>query len=326
MLPGLKNLRFGILLVVLSLILAACSNGTTNETATAGEETEVSTTKVIQDQFGEVTIPTEPKNMLVLDSIYAEFLIEMGVTPQMVAFVPEIEPDYRAPYFEEHGVQMVQSEQYQFNYEQLLGLAPDLIIMRGAGMEQAVYDELSKIAPTLAMDTNYEMNLAMPKLAAIFNKTEEANQLLVEFDEKAKLAREKIANGIGDKTVLVLRVESDRYRFMGPKAANSSVFFYDTLGLNSPEVIKDSDVWFNPFSLEFLSEMNPDYIFLEDRSLKGYDTKQSMENLKESIVWTNLDAVKNDRVYPLKTSDFTSGVGPIGSVKLMDYVVEKLVP
>ncbi|WP_254438296.1 ABC transporter substrate-binding protein [Paenibacillus sp. DCT19] len=244
----------------------------------------------------------------------------------MVVFVPEIEPDYRAPYFEEHGVQMVQSEQYQFNYEQLLGLAPDLIIMRGAGMEQAVYDELSKIAPTLAMDTNYEMNLAMPKLAAIFNKTEEANQLLVEFDEKAKLAREKIANGIGDKTVLVLRVESDRYRFMGPKAANSSVFFYDTLGLNSPEVIKDSDVWFNPFSLEFLSEMNPDYIFLEDRSLKGYDTKQSMENLKESIVWTNLDAVKNDRVYPLKTSDFTSGVGPIGSVKLMDYVVEKLVP
>ncbi|WP_254438297.1 hypothetical protein [Paenibacillus sp. DCT19] len=80
MLPGLKNLRFGVLLVVLSLILAACSNGTTDETATVGEETEVSTTKVIQDQFGEVTIPTEPKNMLVLDSIYAEFLIEMGVT------------------------------------------------------------------------------------------------------------------------------------------------------------------------------------------------------------------------------------------------------
>ncbi|MDT0124260.1 ABC transporter substrate-binding protein [Paenibacillus sp. RRE4] len=207
---------------------------------------------------------------------------------------------------------------------QLLDLSPDLILTAGEGMEQGIYNELSKVAPTVALDANSEMDRAMPKLAAIFEKTKESEQILAKFDEQAKQAKEKIATAIGDKTVLVLRVEQNRYRYMGPKGGNSSLFFYDLLGLKSPEAIKDADVWFNPFSLEFLPEMNPDYIFLEDRTLKGYDTKESMENLKQSKIWANLKAVKNNHVFPLETSAFTSGVGPIGSVKLMDYVVEKL--
>jgi iron complex transport system substrate-binding protein len=170
------------------------------------------------------------------------------------------------------------------------------------------------------------MKQAMPKLATLFDKTEESAKVLAEFDEKAKQAQQKIAQAIGDKTVLVLRVEHNRYRFMGPKGGSSSVFFYDTLGLNSPEVIKDSTDWFSQFSLEFLPEMNPDYIFLEGRTLKGYDTKESMDNLKESKVWASLNAVKDNHVFPLKTSDFVTGVGPIGSAKLLDYVVGKLVP
>ncbi|MCK6075208.1 ABC transporter substrate-binding protein [Paenibacillus silvae] len=330
----------GILLLFAGLLLAACSGGATEETdagGTAVAGTEVTTgaeeavnvadeTKVVHDQFGEVTIPAHPKNLVVLNSIYAEYLIEMGITPQIVLYTPEVEAEYRPAYFKEHGVQIIEIEQYQMNYEQLLALSPDMLLTAGEGMEQSVYDELSKIAPTVALDSNSEMTRAMPKLAAIFDKSEKAASILTEFDEKAKQAREKIAAALGNKTVLVLRVEHDRYRFMGPKGGNSSIFFYNTLGLNSPEAIKDSTVWFNPFSLEFLPEMSPDYIFLEDRTLKGYDTKQSMENLKQSKLWKNLEAVKNDHVFPLKTSEFTSGVGPIGSVKLMDYVVEKLVP
>ncbi|GGH46736.1 ferrichrome ABC transporter substrate-binding protein [Paenibacillus silvae] len=330
----------GILLLIAGLLLAACSGGATEETdagGTAVAGTEVTTgaegavnvadeTKVVHDQFGEVTIPAHPQNLVVLNSIYAEYLIEMGITPQIVLYTPEVEAEYRPAYFKEHGVQIIEIEQYQMNYEQLLALSPDMLLTAGEGMEQSVYDELSKIAPTVALDSNSEMTRAMPKLAAIFDKSEKATSILTEFDEKAKQAREKIAAALGNKTVLVLRVEHDRYRFMGPKGGNSSIFFYNTLGLNSPEAIKDSTVWFNPFSLEFLPEMSPDYIFLEDRTLKGYDTKQSMENLKQSKLWKNLEAVKNDHVFPLKTSEFTSGVGPIGSVKLMDYVVEKLVP
>ncbi|HBU83502.1 MAG TPA: ABC transporter substrate-binding protein [Paenibacillus sp.] len=318
--------RFGMVLLVLSLVLSACSGTSNKEAGASTEDRGSNETKVVRDQFGEVTIPAHPQNMLVFDSIYAEYLIEMGVIPQMVIFVPEVEPEYRASYFEEHGVQMIEAEQYQYNYEQLLALSPDMIITVGEGMDKGAYDELTKIAPTVALESNSEMKQAMPKLATLFDKTEESVKVLAEFDEKAKQAQQKIAQAIGDKTVLVLRVEHNRYRFMGPKGGSSSVFFYDILGLNSPEVIKDSTDWFSQFSLEFLPEMNPDYIFLEDRTLKGYDTKESMDNLKESKVWASLNAVKDNHVFPLKTSDFVTGVGPIGSAKLLDYVVGKLVP
>lgn len=88
----------GIMLLAISIMLAACSSGTNEENTAAGtsstqtegeastteEAANESATKVVQDQFGEVTIPTHPQNLVVFDSIYAEYLIEMGVTPQIV--------------------------------------------------------------------------------------------------------------------------------------------------------------------------------------------------------------------------------------------------
>ncbi|MHA7964914.1 hypothetical protein ACX93W_12290 [Paenibacillus sp. CAU 1782] len=88
----------------------------------------------------------------------------------------------------------------------------------------------------------------------------------------------------------------------------------------------DPGYWFTPFSLEILPELNPDYIFLEKRTLKDYDASDSMTTLQESELWENLNAVKNNRVFPLITSDFIDGVGPICSSRLIDYVVGKLVP
>ena len=321
-----KLMRFGVLMLALGMALSACSGTSGKQEETAAEKTGSVATKVVRDQFGEVTVPVQPKNMLVLDSIYAECLIEMGVTPQLVSFVPEIEPEYREPYFNDHGVKRIAAEQYQYNYEQLLQLAPDMILLRGAGLEKDAYDDLTKIAPTVALDSNSEIEDAIPKLADIFDKKEEGSKVLAEYREKAGQTREKIAAAIGGKTVMVLRVEHNRYRYMGAKSSDSSAFFYQTLGLNSPEAIKDSTDWFNQFSLEILPEINPDFIFLEDRVLVGYDTTKSMKELKESKVWNGLEAVKNDRVFPLKTNDFTVGVGPVGSVRLMDYIAEKLAP
>jgi iron complex transport system substrate-binding protein len=177
------------------------------------------------------------------------------------------------------------------------------------------------------MDTTGDMEDAIPKFGEMFDKTAEADQILTEFNGKVEQAKAKIAEAIGDKTVLVLRVENDRYRYLGAKAPNSSSrFFYEKLGLHIPEIFKDSEDWFTPFSLEILPEIKADYIFLEQRMLEGSDATQSMKDLEANPLWKNMAAVKNGQVFPLKTSDFVQGVGPVGSALLMDYIVEKLVP
>lgn len=83
-------------MLVVCMMLAACSGGTTEENVAAGtagattegaasltdEAEDANRTKVVQDQFGEVTIPAHPQNLIVFDSIYAEYLIEMGLHPK----------------------------------------------------------------------------------------------------------------------------------------------------------------------------------------------------------------------------------------------------
>ncbi len=287
--------------MAVSLVLGACSSASnaanTGAEKAANEGTTANVSKTVHDTFGDVVIPAEPKNLLVTNSSYAEYLIEMGIVPQMVLMTFEVEPEYRAPYFEKHGVKMIESDQYQYNYEQLLALSPDLILTQGGGMEKTVYDELSKIAPTVALNTNSEMEAAMPLMAELFDKTAESAKVLAENEEKVEQAKTKIAQAIGDKTVLVLRVESTRYRYLGSKAGDSSKFFYQTLGLHIPEIFKDSEDWFTPFSLEILPDIKPDYIFLEERALKGYDASQSLKDLENNPLWQNMDAVKNGHVF-----------------------------
>ncbi|MEK3983609.1 ABC transporter substrate-binding protein [Paenibacillus sp. FSL K6-3166] len=324
----------GITLLV--FVLTACSKSAnkpeeaSTEQKVSNNQTNVSDdkeTRVVSDIFGEVTIPANPINILVTSSSYAEDLIEMGIIPQVSVVVPEIEPDYRTPYLEQHGVELISQTQYEYNLEQLLSLSPDMIITPGEGLDTKVYDELSKIAPTVALNAGVGVHDAVKELAVLFNKEAEADKLLTALDQKASEAKEKIHLAIGDKTVLVLRVEPSRYRYLGPKADDDvSEFFYKTLGLNSPEVTKDSDVWFTQFSLEILPDIKPDYIFLETRSMVDLDSSESLAELEKNPLWKSLKAVKNNDVFPIRTNDYIQAKGPIGTSKLIDYIVEKLVP
>ncbi|REK75170.1 ABC transporter substrate-binding protein [Paenibacillus paeoniae] len=314
--------------VVLAVILAACSSSSNTKEGTSAIEGDKgsSATKVVTDLFGEVTIPAEPKNLFVTSSTYAEYLIEMGIKPKYVLVVPELEPAYRASYFEENGVEMIPTAQYIYNFEQILSLAPDMIIVPGGGLEATAYEGLSKTAPTVALKGSNAMHSEMHELAILFDKKEEANKILAAFDEKAKAAKEKIAEAIGDKSVLVLRVEPERYRYLGPKADDEiSRFFYETLGLKSPEIFKDSTDWFTPFSLEILPDIKADYIFLEKRAMENYDSTDSLKQLEGNSLWRNMAAVKNKHVFPLNTNDYVQAKGPIGTSLLIDYIVEKLV-
>lgn len=321
-----KRLVFLLVTALLAVFFTACSNSTNQQEKSSVEDKQSNGPRVVKDMFGEVTMPTVSKNMLVTNSRYAEYLIEMGITPQMVFFIAEIEPAYRAPYFEKHGVKMIRHAQYELNYEQLLGLSPDLIVSQGEGLELNNYEALTKIAPTIAVDAGPGMYDAMPKLAKLFEKEEESAQALAIFDKKAAKAKEEIHQAIGDKTVFVLRVDPKQYRYLGSQAGESSKLLYQTLGLKIPEIFNDSKDWFTPFSLEILPDIKADFIFLEKRKMENYDSTDAMEALENNFLWKSMDAVKNNHVFELKTSDFIQGEGPVGSSLLVDYIVEKLVP
>ncbi|MDM5280756.1 ABC transporter substrate-binding protein [Paenibacillus silvae] len=319
-----------IVLTLTALALTACSN--TNTTQESGTEASVTETKgepatrVVKDTFGEVTIPAEPKNMLVLSPSYAENMIEIGVIPNAVTLVKEIEPEYRPKLFNEHQVKMIQVEQYEDNFELLIEESPDLIIAQGAAIDAKKYEALSKIAPTVAVDAGITIEEYVPALGKLFGKEKEAELALQKYSDKIEDTKQKLHNSIGDAKILVIRVEQKQYRVLGQeKDSPGSDMLYHKLGLNIPTKLKDNHDWFTPISLEVLPELDADYIFVEQRQMQNYSSEQSMKDLESSPLWQGMDAVKKGHVYPLKTADFVVGEGLIGYPLFMDYLVEKLV-
>jgi len=322
-----KTVQYTLLLLFV-LTLAACSTASKDNGSEArvnGNETEPAT-RVVKDVFGEVTIPTQPKNLLVLSSSYAENLIQIGVAPNMVTIVKEIEPEYRPKLFNEHNVKMIPTQQYAENLEVILDAAPDLIVAQGAAIDAVKYEALSKIAPTVAVEAGVSTDEIVLALGELFNKEKEAELALAKYREKIEDTKEKLHNAIGDEKILVLRVEQKQYRVLGTeKGSPGSDMLYTQLGLNIPTMLKDSDTWFTPISLEVLPGIDADHIFVEQRQMQNYSSEQSMKDLENSPMWKTMAAVKAGHVYPLKTADYVVGEGLVGSPLFLDYLVEKLV-
>lgn len=318
-----------IICTLVIVALTACStanqkNG--NEAnASAGAQSEP-TTRVVQDAFGDVSIPTAPKNMLVLSSNFAENMIEIGVIPNAVTLVKEIEPDYRPKLFNDHQVKMIPVEQYEDNFELIIEESPDLIIAQGGAIDAKKYEALSKIAPTVAVDAGNAIEEYVPALGKLFGKEKESELALQKYSEKIKDTKQKLHNAIGDAKILVIRVEQKQYRVLGQeKDSPGSDMLYHKLGLSIPTKLKDNNEWFTPISLEVLPELDADHIFVEQRQMQNYSSEQSMKDLENSPLWKGMDAVKKGHVYPLKTADFVVGEGLVGTPLFMDYLVEKLV-
>ncbi len=312
---------------------ASTGTGSGNEANHSGSEEEppaekqAGETHIYKGPLGEVAVPVQPKKLLVMNTRYAEYLIEMGVKPQFVVFMPLLEPEYRADYFTSHGVELIEYPQYEQNYELLLNLGPDLILAQGLGMDEAVYGQLSKIAPTVALDSGPSMDEAMPLLAELFGKEAEYEQAKSAFDAKVAKAKAQLAEALGDQTVMVLRVEPNQYRYLGQHAKmGSSQLLYTQLGLNTPPYLADAPDWFTSLSAEVLPEVAPDYIFIEQRAAEGMDSTESWNQLMESSLWKGLKAVKEGKVFPLATNDFVQGEGPVGYSRLIDYIVSSLIP
>lgn len=325
----MKKIIQYLLMVVVVFALAACSNTAKEEdkTSQAKENKTEDTTKVIKDAYGDVTIPKEPKNMLILQTNYAENLIEIGVKPDMVTVVEEIEPEYRLQLFNDNNVKIIPTVQYEDNLEVILETAPDIIIADNGAIDEKKYKALSKIAPTVAIDAGGNVQDFVPVLGELFGKEKEAADALTKLEEKMKATKEKLHDAIGDEKILVLRVEQKQYRVLGKEQGSpGSDILYTQLGLNIPTMLEDNEDWFTPISLEVLPEIDADHIFVEKREMQNYSSDQSMKELEESSMWQAMQAVKEGHVYPLRTADYVVGEGLVGTPLFLDYLVEKLVP
>ncbi|MFH8974335.1 iron-siderophore ABC transporter substrate-binding protein [Streptomyces sp. NPDC017890] len=211
------------------------------------------------------------------------------------------------------------------NYEKIAALRPDLIIAVYSEIDQAAYDKLSKIAPTVGRTKAEKEPFSAPwqdnalHIAKALGKADEGEKMVADIQGKLDTAK-KAHPGLASQTAVVLSWYEDSVApFTSTDVRGRLVsgigFTYQT------EIDKVADG-------NFYTKLSPERVDLVDVDrVFVINDKADQDALKKFKLFTNLDAVKNGKVSYLLDSEGPAVGAAIsqGTMLSMPYAIDELV-
>ncbi|WP_411098487.1 iron-siderophore ABC transporter substrate-binding protein [Streptomyces sp. x-45] len=211
------------------------------------------------------------------------------------------------------------------NYEKIAALRPDLIIAVYSEIDQAAYDKLSKIAPTVGRTKGEKEPFSAPwqdnalHIAKALGKAEEGEKMVADIQGKLDAAK-KDHPRFADQTAVVLSWYKDSVApFTSTDVRGRLVtgigFKYQT----EIDKIAGGD-FYTTLSPERVDLVDVDRVFV-------INDKADQDALKKFELFGNLDAVKNGKVSYLLDSEGPAVGAAIsqGTLLSMPYAVDELV-
>lgn len=262
------------------------------------------------------------RHICVTSARCAEILIDLGIPPHSVSLTPELVPEEQLQRFVRHQVRIIRAPQHSLPIEAIRDARPELLIC--GPTDEYTLNQLRTLAPTFAR-ISPDLIQTTENMAHLFKRKKEAEELFRRMACKSQSAKKELAYSLDPQAVvMVLRVERTGYRYLGAHSNGASRILYRELGLSIPPALESGAAWFNPFALERLAEINPDYLFVENRLTEAGSSDENMQRLLAHSAWSGLDAVRNQRVYLADTKLWAAGLGTTGHFTLIDYVVDCL--
>jgi iron complex transport system substrate-binding protein len=148
--------RLGAAVLLSAVVaLAGCSSPSQEPAADTGGATDGAFPVTIAHQYGSATIPAKPERIVTIGFNEADFVLALGEKPVGERQVlGDFDADGRSwAQAALGGTQPEKVGSSELDFEKIASLQPDLILGVYSFMEQADYDRLSKIAPTVAAPT-----------------------------------------------------------------------------------------------------------------------------------------------------------------------------
>ncbi|AKS68146.1 iron ABC transporter substrate-binding protein [Staphylococcus schleiferi] len=322
----MKN-TFKVLMMALAfiLVLAACGNDSQKET---GKKENDAVT--IKHALGTTEIKGEPKRVVTLYQGATDVAVALGVKPVGAVESWAQQPKYDYLKDDLKDTKIVGQEPAP-NLEEIAKLKPDLIVASKVRNEK-VYDQLSKIAPTISQDTVYKFKDTTEMMGKALGKEKEADALLKKYDDKVAKFKKDAEAKYGDKWPLSASVVNFRADHTRIYASGYAGDILHDLGFKRPEaqqkeVDKGKDI-IQLTSKESIPLMDADQIFVFKSDPTAKDAKlvkQTEDEWTSSNEWKNLDAVKKGHVAK-NVDEITWNLagGYQSSLKLIDDLYEKL--
>lgn len=273
----------------------------------------------IEHAMGSTTLNEPPQRVVTLYQGATDAAVALGIEPVGVVDSWVEQPMYHYLRDQLADVPHVGLET-QPNLEEIARLEPDLIIASKMRHE-AVYSQLSQIAPTITHETVFRFKETLDLIARATGREEAAEAWHSDWNERVDAFRSAVQadeNLDWPQEVALLNFRNDHARIYYSSFAGNIL---NELGFERPDNHKD-DVWgVRLTSKESIPSMNADVFFI----FMSEDDPTVMQNYEEWTahpLWRQLDAVQQEQVYRVDEVDWNMGGGPIAAERMLDSVFE----
>lgn len=251
---------------------------------------------VVSHKYGETIVPENPERIVSIK--LEDLMLALGVD---IVAARNFEGFYLEDQINELGIGTiaVDEESDTINLEQVLSYKPDLIIIRDS-FDQSIYDELSKIAPTIAFDLKTPTT-SLLALGEALGMADQATERLEAYGQVIENAKEALKDVDGE--VAMLRIMKKEIRLYPYSINDMSNFLYKDLGLMAdPMVIEYDKADSLAISMEVLPDLTADHIFV----VAGYgassaesikESQERYEAIKADALWQSVPAVQEGNIY-----------------------------
>lgn len=303
--------------MALIILVTGCGNKETKveekETSPAQEE------RVVKHSAGETTIKGTPKKIVTLYQGANDTAAALGVKPVGIVESWSQQPIYEYLRADLEGATNV-GQELQPNLEEIAKLKPDLIIA-SIYRHEAIYDQLSKIAPTIMDDTVYEWKDTMNLMAEALNKQDKADELLAEWDGRVEDFKTQMGDQLPIKAAIT-NFRSDHMRVYYNSYAGSILNELGFEGLERPAGTEGEEWGEKITTKERLAELSADTIFNFNASKDSELVEKNYEEWTSHPLWNEIDAVKNDKVFQVYEVYWSTGAGYKSANIMLDSLYE----
>lgn len=204
---------------------------------------------------------------------------------------------------------------FEPDIEAIFNFEPDVIII--GTRQQDYYDQLSEIAPTIYVDLRAEAFMDDFKqntknIAAVLGLSDKADKLLDEIDADIADLKAKAENS--RKNALILLTNDGNISVYGKGSRFGLI--HDVLGIKTADSTIETSTHGQSASFEYIAQVNPDIIFVVDRTVVVGGTVKAGDTLNNDLV-NSTNAAKNDMIILLDPDAWYLASGGLNTMSVM---------
>ena len=290
----------GLTLILLAAFIAVVSGC---QESGFDERRETAKPLKVQHALGEAKVPGQAERPMTLTTDALDGTLALGVTPVRAAL-----PSGRLPAYlrsRARGVEVVPPVT-ALDLAAIDAAKPDLILGSTAD-QKGLYNDLRQIAPTVMTEkggVQWKLNTRLHGEA--LGRTNDAEQLLIDYDRRSARVRRRLGKRIADTEVSVVLVTPRDVRMAGRESFPGSVL--GDLGLSRPRA-QEGAREYETVSPEQVPALDGDVMLLSVAPGAG----EALRRLEATTAWRRLRVVRPGRVVRVDAGTWWSGGGVLAA-------------